>query len=146
MQRRTRWLAAALGAASLIAASAPTVSAAQSVTNSFKCTVTAKPPVLSGTTITTYAVVNCTKAATITIDIKAVEMDSSTEQSNAVMAENKGLSVSVTAGVDKTITTTGTCLNTETGYEEFATKVRVGIGSKYSSYDRTSPANNSYNC
>ena len=146
MQRRTRWVTALIGAVSLTFAAAPVASAAQSVTNSFKCTVTSRPPVLSGTTITTFVTVVCTRTATVTVDVKAVEMDNSTEQRNVVMAENKMLSVSVTANVARTVSTTGTCINTETGYEEYATKARVGIGTKYSSYDRTSPATNSYNC
>ena len=146
MQRHTRLLAALVGAASFTLAAAPTALAAQTVTNSFKCTVTAKPPVLSGTTVTTFATVVCTKTATITIDIKAVELDGSSEQTNAVMAENKSLSVSVTANVAKTVSTTGSCLNTETGNEEYATKARVGIGTKYSSYDRTTPSSDSYGC
>ena len=96
--------------------------------------------------VTTYATIVCNKAATVVLDIKAVELDGTVEQSNVVMAENKGLSVSVTANVAKTVSTTGRCVNTETGNEEFATKVRVGIGSKYSPYDRTAPANDSYSC
>ena len=146
MQRHTRWVTALISAASLSLAVAPTVSATQSVNKSFQCTITAKAPVLSGKTITTFATIVCAKAATVTIDIKAVELDGTSEQTNVVMAENKSLSVSVSANVAKTVSTTGTCANTETGNEEFATKARVGIGTSYSSYDRTTPANDSFLC
>ena len=146
MQSRIRRMLAAVTLSSVVLSASPTAFATQTVSSSFKCSITSKAPVLVGTTITTFVSITCNKSATVTVDLKAVEMDGSNEQSNVVMAENKGLSVSVSANVAKTISTTGSCVNTETGYEEYATKARVGIGSTYSSYDRTSPSNDSYNC
>ncbi len=121
--------------------------AAQSITaGTNKCTVTAIAPKLSKTSLTGSASVVCTVATTVTLEFGVVEMDGTLEDVKIPVAVAKK-SMAVKANTAVIITTaSATCLNTETGNEEYATKVRVSLSGPVSAYDRTSPANDSYIC
>ena len=112
------------------------------------CTITAKAPTLNATKqLTGSASVVCNKSAVITLDIIVVEMDGTTEDAKALGVQVLKLSASVKANVAQTFSTnTATCISTETGNEEYATKARVSLSGLVSTYDRTAPANDSYAC
>lgn len=121
--------------------------AAQSITaGTNTCTVTALAPVLSRTSLTGSASVKCTVATTVTVEFGVIEMDGTTEDTRIPIALAKK-SMAVKANTAVTISTAAaTCLSTETGNEEYATKVRVSLSGPTSAYDRTTPANDSYAC
>jgi hypothetical protein len=122
-------------------------SAAQSATaGSNKCTVTALAPTLSKTSLTGRASVVCTMATTVTVEFGVVEMDSTLEDTK-VPIPMASKSVAVKANTAVTVNTaTLTCLNTETGNEEYASKARVNLSGTVSAYDRTAPTNDSFAC
>ena len=112
------------------------------------CTITAKAPTLTTTKqLTGTATVTCNKSAAIIVDVIVVEMDGTAEDPTNLGVKLLQLSTSVTANVAKTISTnTATCISTEAGNEEYATKARVSLSGLVSTYDRTVPANDSYAC
>jgi len=127
--------------------SAP-ASAAQSITSgATKCTITSKAPVLSTKKQLTGSVsVVCTATALVTVETTVVELDGSTEDKTVLMP-NKTVTQTLTKNVAVTINTnTATCISTEVGNEEYATKARVSLSGVVSLFDRTVPANDSYAC
>ena len=125
--------------------------AAASVSNGkFSCTVTSVVPTLSKTSLTAKASITCTSATTASVYIGLSEMDGTTEQ---VVQTPKLVSVAVTkANTAFAISgTTVTCLNTETGNEEYVSKVDVVLTTSTcstvsSSWDLKAPANDAYAC
>ncbi|MEN9644323.1 MAG: hypothetical protein RL238_992 [Actinomycetota bacterium] len=146
---RKRWRAFVVGVSTLVAMSVavPAAQAAQSATTSTnKCTVTAVAPTLSKTSLTGKATVPCTKATTVTVEIGVVEMESTVEDTKVPIAV-ASKSVAVSANKAVTVSTaTMTCLNTETGNEEYATKARVNISGTVSAWDRTVPKTDAFAC
>ena len=144
--RFSRFLA--ISATTLLVTGSGTAFAAVSVGSTTKCTITAKAPTLNATKqLTGSATVTCNKSAAILIDVIVVEMDGTAEDPTNLGVKLLQLSTSVTANVAKTISTnTATCISTETGNEEYATKARVSLSGLVSTYDRTVPANDSYAC
>ncbi|MFM7686546.1 MAG: hypothetical protein ACKPDI_11580 [Actinomycetota bacterium] len=122
--------------------------AVQSATSgATKCTITAKAPTLSATKQLTGSVtVVCTATALATIELTVVELDGTLEDQTVLMV-NKRITQTLTKNVTVTIpTNTATCISTETGNEEYATKARVSLSGIVSPFDRTAPANDSYAC
>ena len=138
----------AISATTLLVVGSGTAFAAVSVGSTTKCTITAKAPTLNATKqLTGSASVVCTKNAAIIVDVIVVEMDGTAEDAKALGVQVLQISTSVTANVAKTISTnTATCISTEPGNEEYATKARVSLSGLVSTYDRTVPANDSYAC
>ena len=146
---KQRWRALVITVSSVIATSValPTLHAAQSATTSTnKCTVTAVAPTLTKTSLTGKATVVCTKATTVTVEIGVVELDGTVEDTKVpVAAASK--TVAVTANKAVTVSTAVvTCLSTETGNEEYASKARVNISGTVSSWDRTVPKIDAFVC
>lgn len=110
-----------------------------------KCTVTAVAPTLNGTTITATATVMCTVSTSISVEVGVVELDGTVEDVKVEIALIKK-AVTVLANKASTITITGTCVSTETGNEELATKVRVNLSGIVSAFDRTVPKNDAFAC
>lgn len=141
-------------AAVSIAAVPGVADAAQSVTNgAVKCTVTSSAPVLLFGNLTGSLNVVCTGVTTVEVISTMVEMDGSTltvEDPTWVVRPTSTWVKITSSLVNKTvkvITTTVSCPNTDLNEkEEFATKAMLNLGGKTSSWDRTSPANNSYSC
>lgn len=143
------WRALVITVSSVIATSValPTLHAAQSATTSTnKCTVTAVAPTLTKTRLTGKATVVCTKATTVTVEIGVVELDGTVEDLKVpIAAASKTVAVSANKAVTVS-TAVVTCLNTETGNEEYASKARVNISGTVSSWDRTVPKNDAFVC
>ena len=116
-------------------------------TSTNKCTITAKAPTLSSKKDLTGSVsVVCTAATVVTVDLTVVEMDGTAEDPKVLMV-SKSFSTTVKANTAVVIATnTATCISTETGNEEYATKGRVNLSGVVSSFDRTVPATDSYAC
>ncbi|CAB4364266.1 MAG: hypothetical protein F2681_09130 [Actinobacteria bacterium] len=135
-------------AAALVVVTIPGVAhASTSVTaGTNKCTVTAIAPTLKGTLLTATATVLCTSASSVAVLVGVVELDGTVEDLK-VEIPVKSIAVAVSANKLATITTaTVTCVSTETGNEEFATKAAVNIAGTVSAYDRTVPKLDSYAC
>jgi len=146
---RKRWRAFTTIAGFVLAGTVavPVAHAAQSATTTTnKCTVTALAPTLSKSMVTGKATVLCTKATTVTVEIGVVEMDSSLED-KVVPIPVASKSVAVSANKAVTVSTaTKTCISTEAGNEEYATKARVNISGTVSAWDRTLPKTDSFAC
>ena len=135
-------------AATLVAVTVPGVAHASTsaTAGTNKCTVTAIAPTLKGTLLTATATVLCTSASLVAVLVGVVELDGTVEDLK-VEIPVKSIAVAVTANRSVTITTaTVTCVSTETGNEEFATKAAVNIAGTVSAYDRTVPKTDSYAC
>jgi hypothetical protein len=147
MQMRMRVAIGVVSAGALMSAAVPTASAVQSVTaGTNTCTVTAVAPTLVKTTLTSNFKVVCTVSSVVTLEIGVVEMDGTLED-KVIPIAIKSVSVATTA--NKTVTAvgpSGTCVSTETGNEEYATKVRVNISGTVSAFDRSVPINDQYAC
>ena len=138
-----------LVAATLLVSAAPSVvHAAQAVTvGTNKCTITAIAPTLKGTTLTATSSVLCTKAGSILVETGVVELDGTVEDIKVVEIKMTAKAVTVAANKAVVVTTASvTCISTETGNEEFATKARVNIAGAVSAYDRTVPKADSFAC
>jgi hypothetical protein len=111
------------------------------------CTVTAVKPTLTTTKqLTGSATVVCTAAVAITVEVTVVELDGTVEDPTVLMAVKK-LAISAAKNVTYTVpTATVTCISTETGNEEYASKARVSLSGLVSTYDRTVPLNDSFAC
>ena len=122
--------------------------AAQNVTaGKNRCTVTAVAPTLKGTTLKATATVLCTMAGSVAVLIGVVELDGTAEDLKVVEIPVKSIAVTVSANKAVTVTTaTVTCVSTETGSEEFATRTAVNLAGTVSAYDRTVPKLDSYAC
>ena len=147
MQMRMRVAIGVVSAGALMSAAVPTASAVQSVragTNT--CTVTAVAPTLVRTTLTSNFKVVCTVSGVVTLEIGVVEMDGTLEDKVIPIAIK---TVSVVTTATRTVTAVGssaTCVSTEPGNEEYATKVRVNISGTVSAFDRSVPINDQYAC
>lgn len=113
-----------------------------------KCTITAKAPTLTATKqLTGSATVVCTATILITVDVTVVELDGTVEDKTVLMPTKTTPPFSATKNLTYTIATgTVTCISTEAGNEEYASKARVNITGNSSTFDRTVPANDSYAC
>lgn len=146
---RKRWRAFVVSACTVTAMSVavPAAQAAQTATTSTnKCTVTAVAPTLSKTSLTGKATVVCTTATVVTVEIGVVEMDGTAEDTKVpIPVASKSMAVSANKAI--TISTAVlTCLNTETGNEEYASKARVNLSGTVSAWDRTVPKADSFVC
>jgi len=124
------------------------VDAAQTATSgTTKCTVTAKAPTLSATKqLVGSATVVCTAAALVTIELTVVELDGTLED-KTVLVVNKTITQTLAKNVTVTIpTNAATCISTEVGNEEYATKARVSLSGIVSAFDRTVPKADSFAC
>jgi hypothetical protein len=122
--------------------------AAQTVTSgATKCTITSKAPTLSATKQLVGSVtVVCTATAVATIELTVVELDGTVED-KTVLVVNKTVTQTLTKNVTVTIpTNAATCVSTEVGNEEYATKARVSLSGIVSAYDRTVPKADSFAC
>ena len=159
MTKRGRFLGRvarfAVASAAVLGAAVPGVAdAAQSVTNgSVKCTVTAAPPSLTLTYLSSYVMLTCNGVTSVEVTTTYVELDGTgltTEDSKWVVRPLKTF-VSVTSRLVnvaiKIPTAIVQCGNTDLNEkEEFATKAMLNLGGKTSAWDRTVPTNNSYSC
>lgn len=144
--RRAVGVVSCIGA--LLGGFASPASAVQSVTaGKNKCTVTAVAPTLTATKgLSGKATVTCTLASSITVEIGVVEMDGTAEDT-VVPIQVRSVSMAVSANKAATFTTaTATCVSTETGNEEYATKARVNISGTVSAWDRTVPKTDAFAC
>jgi hypothetical protein len=132
----------------LLFGNAATATAATSVkSGTTTCTVTAVKPTLTATKqLTGSATVVCTGATVITVDVTVVELDGTLEDTTVLMPIKK-LSISAAKNVKYTVATgTVTCISTETGNEEYASKARVSLSGLVSTYDKTVPVADSFAC
>ena len=138
-------LAASLATVAL--AGAPAQAAQTATSGATKCTVTAKAPTLSATKQLVGSVtVVCTATALATIELTVVELDGSLEDKTVLMV-NKTVTQTLSKNVTVMIpTNAATCISTEVGNEEYATKARVSLSGVVSPFDRTVPVNDSYAC
>ena len=92
------------------------------------------------------ATVVCTAAALVTVELTLVELDGTTEDKTAQVV-NKTITQTLVKNVTVTIpTNAGTCISTEVGNEEYATKARGSLSGVVSVFDRTVPKNDAYAC
>lgn len=147
MSLRRRLAATLLSVLAVSATDATAFATATVTTSTNKCTITAKAPTLSSKKDLTGSVsVVCTAATVVTVELTVVEMDGTTEDPKVLMV-SKSFSTAVKANTAVVITTnTATCISTETGNEEYATKGRVNLSGVVSSWDRTAPVTDSYAC
>lgn len=137
-----------MSCALLLLGNAATATAATSAkSGTTTCTVTAVKPTLTATKqLTGSATVVCTGATVITVDVTVVELDGTLEDPTVLMPTKK-LSISAAKNVTYTVpTSTVTCISTETGNEEYASKARVSLSGLVSAYDKTVPAADSFAC
>lgn len=128
----------------------PVFAAAPVSNGKLSCTVTSLLPTLSKTSLTAKATVSCTAATTASVSIGLSEFDGTTEQ---VIQTPKKVSVAVTkAGTNYSVSgSTITCVNTESGNEEFVSKVQVTLTTSTgalvtSSWDLRLPTNDAHAC
>ena len=143
-----RLLAGVCGASLASLAFVTPAAAVQSImSGTTKCTVTAKAPTLSATKqLVGSATVVCTAAALVTVELTVVELDGTAED-KTVLVVNKTVTQTLAKNVTVTIpTNAGTCISTEVGNEEYATKARVSLSGVASTFDRTVPKADSYAC
>lgn len=148
LTRRPRLRLAVVAAMALTSLIASPADAAQTATSgATKCTVTAKAPTLSATKqLVGSATVVCTAAALVTVELTVVELDGTAED-KTVLVVNKTVTQTLAKNVTVTIpTNAGTCISTEVGNEEYATKARVSLSGVVSVFDRTVPKADSYAC
>jgi len=122
--------------------------AAQSVTSgATRCTVTSRAPTLSATRqLVGSASVVCTATAVVTIELTVVELDGTLED-RLVLMPNKSITQTITRNVAVVIpTNAATCISTEVGNEEYATRARVSLSGIVSAFDRTVPRVDSFAC
>ena len=144
---RRRLLAPALVAGLLTVNVAP-AEAVQSVTSgATRCTITSRAPTLSATRQLVGSIsVVCTATALATIELTVVELDGTAEDRTLLMP-NKTVTQTLLRNVAVVIpTNTATCISTEVGNEEYATKARVSLSGIASPFDRTVPRNDSFAC
>lgn len=147
MSFRRRLVASTIGVAVLSSGPGIAMATTSVSTTTNRCSITAKAPTLNAKKQLTGSVsVVCTVATVVTLDLTVVEMDGTTEDTRALMV-TKVFSTAVRANTAMTVSTnTATCISTETGNEEYATKGRVNISGAVSAWDRTVPAADSYSC
>ena len=151
MQFRTLARVAAVAAVAVVGAWQTPVFAAASVSNGkLSCTVTSLLPTLSKTSLTAKATVSCTAPTTASVSIALSEYDGAIEQ--AIQTPRK-VSVAVTkARTNYSVSgSTMTCVNTETGNEEYVSKVQVTLTTSTgalvtSSWDIRLPTNDAHAC
>ena len=111
----------------------------------FSCTIKALPPTLSRGAITGSAQIDCNVSTTLIVEFGVVELDGNIEDRVEVPFQRKA--IAVFAGRSIVVpTTTDTCVSTEPGNEELATRARVSLSGTLTTWDRTSPPNDSYAC
>lgn len=170
MIRGLRTIAAAAATTTLMVVTS--VSTTHAAATAGTCTITAVAPVLSGTSLYGSATIKCTSATAVVGAISVVELDyaakattitaSSPEDSvmNSLnLKYSAAFSATVAKGATATIcfpgggqlaapltkcSSTIPCLNTETGNEEYATRLTTAIPAITS--DRTLPKDNAYAC
>ena len=150
MLRRIVAASVALCALTLAATHGGAAAAASVSNGRFSCTVTAAAATLSRTSLTAKASITCTAATTAAVYVGISEMDGTIEQT---VQTPRLMSIAVTRA-NTAVAITGptvTCLNTETGNEEYASKVQVVLttstGAQVSSaWDLKIPANDAYAC
>jgi len=133
---------------SLVTYLAAPVDAAQTVASgTTRCTVTSRAPTLSATRqLVGSASVVCTATAVVTIELTVVELDGTVED-RAVLMPNKSVTQTLTRNVAVIIpTNAATCISTEVGNEEYATRARVSLSGVVSLFDRTVPRADSFAC
>lgn len=147
MSIRRRVVATAIGVAGLLTGHGTAVATTTASTSTNRCSVTAKAPTLNAKKQLTGSVsVVCTAATVVTVNLTVVEMDGTLEDAR-VLVVAKTFTTTVRASTAMTVNTnTATCVSTETGNEEYATKARVNISGAVSTWDRTVPANDSFAC
>lgn len=127
------------------------VFASSSVSNGrYSCTVTAMRATLIGTALTPNATISCTSAANVSVFVGLSEMDGRLEQ---VVQRPAAIAVGV-ARANTPFAIAGrtvSCLNTEAGNEEYATKIDVVLttstGAQVSStWDLSSPGIDTFRC
>lgn len=111
----------------------------------FSCTVKSLPPTLSKGSLTGTAQIDCNVSTTVIVEFGVVELDGAVEDRVEVTFQRR--SVAVIAGRSTVIpTATASCISTESGNEEMATRSRVTLSGTVSLWDRTTPPNDSYAC
>ena len=147
MSGRIQRLVGTMCLASVVLGVAAESQAAQSITaGKNKCTVTSLAPTLNGTTLTAKASVLCTVSSSVAVEVGVVELDGSAEDAKVVIGM-RSIAVTVSANKAATVTTASvSCVNTETGNEEYATKALVNISGTVSAYDRTVPKTDAFAC
>lgn len=130
-------------------ASPPATVSALTFTNGFTCYVTPSAPVQSSTSVYTQFKLRCSKIASVTVEVSIVEWDGTKVQattSTSVALAPTRMVISATT-VDQIFTTaTKACWNTETGNEEYGTRLRVLIGTKWSALETTKSTTDYYAC
>lgn len=127
---------------------------------SYSCSVTSMAPVLNRTSkyVTISAKVVCNVSVSVTVSMRAVEMEGTTEDltnlmDSATLNDYRYTTLVGTKGYTFTYTVKKACVNTPsdlTDGEEYATKASITIfanGTSYTSQpDRTVPSTNAYAC
>jgi hypothetical protein len=137
-----------VAAVASLCAPAPAASAATTISaGSTKCRVTANPPSLGAANRLTGSVtVRCSSAALITIEVSVVELDGMVED-QTVITGTRVLTQTLMKNDTLTFSTSArTCVSTEPGNEEYATKARISLSGLVSAFDRTSPRTDAYSC
>ena len=140
--------ATAVASIGLVALAWPTAHAAVDVTaGALHCTVTSRQPILTLTKRLSGSVtVTCNAATSVGVEMKVVEMDGSVED-RIVEVPLQVRWITVTANTAVVITSTRvTCVSTEVGGEEFATRSRLNVSGKTSGWDRSVPVTDAYAC
>lgn len=129
-----------------LAVGTPSALASQTATSGkFSCTVKSLAPVLRSGQITGSLQIDCNVAASLIIEFGVVEMDGTTEDRVEVPFQKRTLFVPVgRSTIVNTVTTS--CVSTETGNEELATRSRITLSGTVSLWDRTTPPIDSYAC
>jgi hypothetical protein len=147
MPIRRRHVAAALAVATVLGGHSSAFATTSARTSTNTCSITARPPTLNARKQLTGSIsVTCTAATVVTVDLTVIEIDGTTEDPRVLMVP-KSFSTTVRARTAMTISTnTATCISTESGNEEYATKGRVNISGVVSAWDRTVPLTDSFAC
>ncbi len=146
MTRTSRLLRATVAAVSLASFPASSAFATQTASFSkFTCTVKALAPTLRSGQVTGSLQIDCNISTTVVVEMGVVEMDSGAEDRVEVPFQKRVVVVS--AGRSTIVNTpTSSCVSTEQGPEELATRSRVTLSGTVSLWDRTTPQNDSYAC
>ncbi|MFM7686545.1 MAG: hypothetical protein ACKPDI_11575 [Actinomycetota bacterium] len=132
---------------SLVAPAAGVAAATNLSAGSTKCRITANPPTIGfASRLVGTVTVRCSSTALVTVEVTVVELDGTVEDPT-VITGTKVLTQTLTKNESFTFSTTArTCVNTEPGNEEYATKARVSLSGLMSAFDRTMPRRDSFSC
>lgn len=133
--------------ASLLAPASMAAAASSVSAGSTRCRLTANTPSLGpANRLSGTVTVRCSNTALVTVEVSVIELDGMVEDST-VITGTKVVTQTLKKNESVTFSTSArTCVNTEPGNEEYATKARISLSGLVSPVDRTVPRTDAFSC